>query len=114
MNKTLAYWRALRSTHGMSALEAWRCIKQIQKENPGLVEDLPGIRAGMLRTISLRQQRQKLVVAFRPKTSPHWTHHFRVIPSRAAWRDFYRQARLYRKTHQYAVLRDGQYHELLR
>ena len=51
------------------------------------------------------------IVAYRKRGSLTWSHIFRVEPYQ--WRGFYRHARLYRQTMEYARLTDGDYVSIL-
>jgi len=52
-----------------------------------------------------------ILVAYRHRGSPMWSHHFRV---RALdWRAFYRHVRACRQTMDYAIVRRGEYREVL-
>ena len=54
----------------------------------------------------------RLMVAYRKRGSPFYTHHFSIEAS--SWRSFYRQARRDRQTSVYAVVRrNGEYREIL-
>lgn len=52
-----------------------------------------------------------ILVAYRRRGSPVYSHHFRVEPRQ--WAAFYRHARTYRSTMEYALVRRGEYREVL-
>ena len=52
-----------------------------------------------------------ILVAYRRRGSHLWTHHFSVRPLN--WRSFYRHARLYRQSMEYARVVRGEYLEVL-
>lgn len=52
-----------------------------------------------------------ILIAYRLRGSPMWSHHFRVRARE--WKSLYRQARMYRTTMAYAVVKNGEYTDLL-
>lgn len=52
-----------------------------------------------------------ILIAYRRRGAHVWSHHFRVRA--CEWKSLYRQARLYRTTMAYAVVKGGEYTDLL-